>query len=471
MRRVLLALIAVAGLATASSGADFTAHSVAPTTFTAAADFNTVAVSIGTVGSPLTGSVALSATASSNRGVANVKFQYAPSGTTDWADICTDATSSYGCSWNTPAIADGTYDVRALATDNAGYSRAAVRTERVVNNYDLSVTLTDPGAMSGSESLTASAAYASNGINYLRIQHRAPGATTWIDVCTGTGNPRTCSLDTTTLPNGDRELRAVVRDGDGRIAQTTPITRTVDNTPPETTPNIPPTGSGQVTVGAEATDTGSGIRSVTFQAYYMGQWMTVCEDTAAPYTCTTDSAGVPDGPYDIRIITVNNAGVSSTGPTSQIVVNNNAPSGTDVVATNGTGTAGRIDSGDTIRLTWTEPMAPASILAGWAGASQAVTVHVRNNGTNDEMRFAGVNLVLSATDLKLGGNFVSADVQFNAMMTRNGNSIDVRLTSSSAGVNTLLNSTMTWRPSPLATDLAGTASTTATVTETSDRDF
>jgi chitinase len=259
------------GAGVASSCADFTARSTSSATVTTAADFNTVAVSLTAIGSPLTGNVSLQATASSDRGIANVTFQYAPAGTTDWVDVCTDTTLAYGCMWNTPAIPDGTYDVRALATDIAGCARAAVRTSRVVDNYALSVTLADPGAMSGTTSLTATAAYASSGISYLKIQHRAAGATAWIDLCSATTNPRTCSLDTTTLPEGERELRAVVRDGAGHVAKTTPISRMVDNTPPETTPNIPPQGSGSVTVSAEATDSGSGIRSVIFQAFYVGQ--------------------------------------------------------------------------------------------------------------------------------------------------------------------------------------------------------
>jgi chitinase len=475
MSRALLALLAVLAAATAgvaSSGADFTARSTSPTTVTAAADFNTVAVTLGNVGSPLTGNVALSATASSNRGIADVKFQYAPEGTTDWVDVCTDSTPSYGCTWSTPAIADGNYDVRALATDSAGYARASVSTARVVDNYTLGVTLDDPGAMSGSEPLTATAANAQSGISYLKIQHRAAGATTWIDLCSGTTNPRTCSLDTTALPEGDRELRAVVRDGAGHIAQTTPISREIDNTPPVTTPSIPPQGSGQVTVSAEATDTGSGIQSVTFQAFYTGQWVNVCVDATAPYSCTTDSASVPDGAYQVRVITTDNAGVSTTGSTYQIIIDNQTPAGSDIVAANGGGTAGRIDNGDTVRFTWTEPMAPASILSGWNGASQAITVGVRNNGSNDEMYFTGLNLVLTPTDLKLGGNFVSGDATFAATMVLSANMVTVTLGNrTGGGVTTVNNSTMSWRPSASATDLAGRASATTAVTETSDRDF
>ena len=480
MSRAVLVLLAVLGAATGgvvTSGADFTAKSTSPTTIGAAADFNTVTVSLGTVNTPLTGTVALTATAASNRGVANVKFQYAASGTTDWTDACAaDTVAPYTCSWNTPPIADGTYDVRAYATDNAGYARESLQTARVVDNYTLSVTLDDPGAMSGSEALTATAANATSGINYLKIQHRAAGATTWIDLCTGTGNPRTCNLDTTALPEGDRELRAVVRDGAGHIAQTTPIQREIDNTPPVTTPNVPPQATGPVTVSAEATDTGSGIQSVTFQAFYMGAWTTICVDTTAPYSCTTDSTSVPDGAYQVRVITTDNAGVSTTGPTYQLIVDNLNPAGTDVTAGNGGATPGRLQQNDWIRFTWNEPIAPASILSGWAGTSQAITVRIRNNASNDEMHFYSgatqLNLVMSATDLKLGGNFVSNDVVFNGTMTQSGNSITVTLgTYVSGTVQTAATSTMTWRPSSLAKDLAGKASATTAVTETADQDF
>jgi hypothetical protein len=475
--RALLTLLAVLALATAgiaSSGADFTAKSTSPTTITAAADFNTVAVTIGTVASPLTGNVALSATASSNRGVANVKFQYAPAGTADWVDVCTDTTSAYGCTWNTPAIADGTYDVRALATDTAGYTRASVSANRVVDNYTLSVTLDDPGAMSASEPLTATAANMSGTITYLKIQYRLAASATWTDLCSGTANPRTCNLDTTALAEGDYELRAQVRDSAGHVAQSTPIARRIDNTPPVTTPNIPPQASGPVTVSAEATDTGSGVASVAFEAFYMGNWVTVCTDTTAPYSCTTDSLAVADGAYQVRVVTTDNAGVRVVGSAYTIVIDNQTPAGSDITATNGTGTLGRIDNGDTLRFTWTEPMAPASILTGWAGASQSITVNVKNysSPTSDEMYFTGLNLVLSTTDLKLGGNFVSSDSTFNATMVMSGNSVTVNILNRTAGsVSTVANSTMTWRPSSAAKDLGGRASTTTTVTETADQDF
>jgi chitinase len=478
---VVLFVLALAGGATAS-GADFTASSASTASFAAAADFNTVAVSLANPGTPLAGTVGLSATASSERGIASVVFQAAPTGTSDWVTLCTDNVAPYTCSWDTSAIADDTYDLRATATDTAGYSRTSVVTGRVVDNYTLSITLTDPGAMSGTESLTATAAnIGGGGIQSLKIQHRAVGATSWTDVCSGTTNPRTCGLDTTGLANGPRELRAVVTDLSSHTAQSVMITRTVDNTPPTATPSVPPTGTGTVNMSADAQDDGSGIAYVAFEAYYMGQWYEFCRDTAAPYTCSGDSAAVPDGTYSIRIIVENNAGVRTTSTPSSITIDNHAPAGTDVQAGNSGGSVGRLDAGDWVRLTWTEPIAPASVLSGWTGSSQAVRVRITEAGTNDQMDFwnaAGttrLNLVSTAADLKLGGDYVTTTTEFNATMTQSGSSITVTLTGSpiSGSPNTVVTATtMTWVPSAGARDLAGRASTTALVTEPgTDVDF
>ena len=82
--------------------------------------------------------------------------------------------------------------------------------------------------------------------------------------------------------------------------------------------------------------------------------------------------------------------------------------------------------------------------------------------------------MLSATDLKLGGNFVTTDSVFTATMVQSGNSITVTLGTRISGTvpgAAVANSTMRWRPSAAAKDLAGKASATTAVTETTDRDF
>jgi hypothetical protein len=125
-----------------------------------------------------------------------------------------------------------------------------------------------------------------------------------------------------------------------------------------------------------------------------------------------------------------------------------------------------------VRFTWTEAIAPASILAGWTGASQTITVSVTDVGSNDEMRFSsgGTQLGL-ATFLELGGSFVAANTTFAATMTQSGASITVTLADPPAGLPTAATGTLRWRTSAAARDLFGNAATTATVTETGPLDL
>ena len=58
-----------------------------------------------------------------------------------------------------------------------------------------------------------------------------------------------------------------------------------------------------------------------------------------------------------------------------------------MATSNGGATVGRLESGDWIRLTWNEAIAPASVLAGWNGSSTAVRVRVANNASSDEHGF------------------------------------------------------------------------------------
>ncbi len=126
-------LVAVLALLAAalSGGVDrsqavFVASSASPTTFSAAAVFNAVAVTLTDPGTPLAGTVALSATASSDRALVSVRFQSSPAGAGTWTDRCTDTVAPYTCGWDTTAVADGLYDLRAIALDASGYSQTSV---------------------------------------------------------------------------------------------------------------------------------------------------------------------------------------------------------------------------------------------------------------------------------------------------------------------------------------------------------
>jgi hypothetical protein len=74
--------------------------------------------------------------------------------------------------------------------------------------------------------------------------------------------------------------------------------------------------------------------------------------------------------------------------------------------------------------------------------------------------------VATASDLELGGDFVTADAEFDATMALSGSAITVTLGSLRSGTPaTAVAGTITWRPSDAATDLSGNPSSTAQRTE------
>jgi hypothetical protein len=670
---VALALAALmAGPGVRYSGADFTAAAPSPAnSFAAAADFNTVAVAMTDPGTPLHGTVALQATATSERGIERVRFESSPAGSDSWTTACQDTAPPYACDWDTAAVADGARDLRAVAVDQAGYERASVVAARTVDNGAPTITFDDPGAwLEGTEVLSASASDAHTGVGALQIAYRPAGGS-WTELCTGP-SPRTCPLETTALPDGPYELHVSVTDGAGN-ASTTVRSRTIDNAGPtvslgplgqvrgtiavpidasdgagtgiasvtaelqasgggswspvcvdaqcaavDTTqiadglydaraiavdgagrsttssviavrvdngapaaPTLTDPGSllqGAAALGGTATDPGSGIASWTVQyrpagggawtdacsdttpAYGCswsttgvadglydlralardlagnttasaplagrrvdnngptvalsdpgsplrgtvalaatasdpagvqsvvfarrpaggGSWTTVCTDGATPFTCAFDTTVVADGSYDLRARAVDTVAHESTAVVTGRQLDNTPPAGADVQTGNGGATAGRAESGDWVRLTWTEPIAPGSVLSGWDGSPIAVRALLENRNSKDELDFydatAGVRLNLVATnaDLKLNDNFVTTSADFDATMTRNGASITITLGAKRSGtVVTASAAHVTWKPSPLVLDFAGNVGASGQVAESGalDLDF
>src|SRR5206468_3245720 len=128
-------------------------------------------------GSVLHGTVGLTSTTSDG----TVKVQYRIAGASTWTDVCAAAT----CTWNTAALPDGVYDLRAVATDNAGLATtSAVVSARRVDNTAPTVSLTDPGSpLQGTVSLSGSATDAGSGLGAVKLQYAPTGTSTWTDVC------------------------------------------------------------------------------------------------------------------------------------------------------------------------------------------------------------------------------------------------------------------------------------------------
>jgi Bacterial Ig domain len=438
-------------------------------------------------GAYLRGTVTLGATAGdgAGSGIANVVIQRSPAGAGTWTNVCTDTTSPYSCSFNTTTVTDGLYDFRALATDNV--SKTTVSTtvaNRRVDNTVPSATMNDPGAnLRGTVSLTASGTDGGSGVANVVIQRSPAGAGTWTTVCTDTTSPYSCSLDTTTVTDGLYDFRSITTDNAGNTTTSAIVaSRRVDNT----LPTVSLTDPGAylrltVTLNATASDGGSGVANVAFERSPAGAgtWTNICTDTTSPYSCSFNTTTVTDGSYDLRAVATDNAGNTATSTVTSRTIDNTAPTASDIQTTNGGATAGRPETNDTITFTYSETILPGSILAGWNGTSQAVTVRINQAGGADTLEVwnsaNNAKLPLTSTSVSLAGDYTSGGgATFTATMVQSGASITVTLGTLTGSVKTeTANGTMSWLPSATATDPAGNPCSTTTANESGagDREF
>ena len=172
---------------------------------------------------------------------------------------------------------------------------------------------------------------------------------------------------------------------------------------------------------------------------------------------------------DVATNTVTQTGFST-------VVDNTVPSASNVQTVNGGGTAGRAETGDQLVLTFSEPMDPYIILAGWTGASTTVTIRLTNASSGDrvQVRNAANTAVLPLGTIALNRtDFTSSTRDFtSSTMTMSGSTITITLGTPSGAVTTAAGTAnMTWTPVNTATDQAGNACSVAARTEVAPLDL
>jgi hypothetical protein len=449
------------------------------------------AVTLTAPAANLGGSVTLaSSPTDANSGVADVQYQYKLSSSGTWLNACSASSTPWTCAFDISGLADGLYDFRVTATDNVGRTAtSAASTGRRIDNTDpatatlnaVAATLSGTVAFGG----TATDNAGGSGIATWALQYSPAGTNTWTTLCSDNGAPYNCNGNVDGIADGLYDFRALATDNAGNTRGSAVQTnRRIDTDGPVTSITSPANGTrvrGNVTMTAAATDP-VGVTSVQFQVFYLGFWLTFCTDNTASYTCTGDSTGVPDGTYQTRVIATDTLGHTTTSSTISLIIDNTGPNASDVQAANG-GTAGRIDAGDSITFTWSEPMAPASILAGWDGSATAARVFVDNNvqGNNDAIVIYNstgatrLNLT-SATALRLNANYVNNDVWLNGTVSMSGNNVVVSIGSLISGtINTGVTTQvdMDWYSSNAATDVVGNPASGNTDQESgaADRDF
>jgi hypothetical protein len=308
------------------SGATFTSGSRTTGTVAAASDWTVPTVSLRDPGSPVKDTISLVADAADERsGIASVTVEFLAANGSGWLPVCTASAAPYTCAWNTKAVADGAYDLRARATDNVGLTATSATVRTTVAN-NLLVVLTAPAdVVRGTVTLTANLYNAGVLPSVVRIEYAPSGATNWRTVCTALlVSPYTCSWNTTTFANQDYDLRAVATVGVSTYTSAVVTEILVDNAAPTVTMQDPGTPlRGSVTLTATAADAHSGVTQVVLQYTTNTTWLTACTIAVEPWTCRFDTMKVADGSYSFRAVATDVAGNSttSTGVTGRVVDN------------------------------------------------------------------------------------------------------------------------------------------------------
>lgn len=355
--------------------AAFTSSSSSRVSIAAAADWTPPTVVMGSPGSPVKGTVTLGATASdADSGLASVAIQYQLVGGSTWTTVCTLTASPWSCPWATGSVTDGQYDLRAVATDNAGYTAISDSVRTTVAN-NLLVVLADPGdVVKGSVPLSATLYNAGSTTYKVNIEYALTGTTTWKSVtgCTNLASPYGCTWATTGVANDAYDLRAVATAGSTTTVSATVVDVLVDNLAPTVTMNDPGSPlAGTRTLSTTAADAGSGLAQVLVQVQLSGSatWTTVCTIVVSPWSCSFDTTKVVDGTYAFRAVATDVAGNTTTSAsvTGRVIDNTvssvsmNDPgawvSGTTTVSAVANSTAGvtsvRIDVAPRGTTTWT----------------------------------------------------------------------------------------------------------------------
>ncbi len=204
-----------AGNHTTSTAVSFTIDTVAPTvSMTAPANNMETNVNKPT----------LSATAADNNGgsgLASVQLQVSSDGGTSWTNAGTAETAAPFSFSFTTALADGTYEARAIATDNAGNSTASTAISFTIDTVAPTVSMTAPvnGSTSTNTKPTLTATALDNtggsGLANVQFQYSSDGGTTWTNAGTAqTSGPFSFTF-TTALAKGTYEARAIATDNAG----------------------------------------------------------------------------------------------------------------------------------------------------------------------------------------------------------------------------------------------------------------
>ncbi|MFC8303272.1 Ig-like domain-containing protein [Specibacter sp. NPDC057265] len=326
---IVAALVAMTILgASAFSSAAFTATTAnVANTFGAAPDWVAPTAAMISPGTTVRDTVLLTATASDDvSGIRKVVIQYASVDTGTWVSLCTSESAPYSCPWNTKALPDGAYLLRATATDKAGLSTTTEPIRTTVAN-SFTVVLADPGETAHGAVNLSTALSSAGTIPYtVRMEYSPADANTWKPICQKSTAPYTCVWNTVLIADRGYDLRAVAVSGTSTTYSNIVTDVLVDNTAPAVSLKDPGvTIRGTTTFEATASDATSGVAHVQLQYLHSGTstWVTMCSLEEDPYSCRFDTTALAHGTYSFRAVATDEAGNTSlSSATSYRMVDN-----------------------------------------------------------------------------------------------------------------------------------------------------
>ncbi|MFA5809987.1 MAG: Ig-like domain-containing protein, partial [Thermoleophilia bacterium] len=185
----------------------------------------TVSITSPLNGATASGTIAVSADASDNIGVAGVQFQL------DGVTLGTeDGTAPYGMLWDTTAVPNGSHTLTAIARDAAGNKTTSNPVVVTIGNLPdttpPSVSLSSPAPGATVSGTAVVSANASDNVSVAGVQFLLDGVNLGAEDTTA---PYSISWDTATATNGLHTLTARARDAAGNQTTSTAVAVTVSN--------------------------------------------------------------------------------------------------------------------------------------------------------------------------------------------------------------------------------------------------